>query len=215
MASPPHGKKAETHERIVRAAARAVRQHGYAGVNVADVMKDAGLTHGGFYAHFASREAMLAEALESAGAESLTTLGKATASVPPAEAIEAFVAAYLSDDHVGHAEAGCALAALGSETRRQPAELRRGATRRVKEMADLIARQLPGWAEADGRGDALGVMSSLVGAVVIARIVDDPALSTAIRQAAARFIRAGLAEHASPAAPPARRRKPPAASRRA
>lgn len=215
MANQPHGKKAETHERIVRAAARAVRQHGYAGVSVADVMKDAGLTHGGFYAHFASREAMLAEALECAGQESLATLGKATAKAVPAEALEAFVAAYLSDGHVDHAEAGCALAALGSETRRQPAELRHGATRRVKEMADLIARQLPDWPQAEGRADALGVMSSLVGAVVIARIVDDPAVSAAVREAAARFIRAGLADRENAATPPARRARPPAAPRRA
>jgi len=187
------GKKAETHERIVRAAARAIRQHGYDGVSVADVMQDAGLTHGGFYAHFASREAMLEEALDCGAAEAVASLTRATAKADPAHALDALVSGYLSDAHLDHAETGCTLAALGTETRRQPAEIRKLATRRVKELADLIARQLPHWGESGAHSDALAVMSSLVGAMVIARVVDEPALSTAIRDATARLIRAGLA----------------------
>lgn len=187
------GKKAETHERIVRAAARAIRERGYAGVSVADVMKDAGLTHGGFYAHFASREAMLEEALDQAAAESLANLNRATAKAAPGQALEAVVASYLSDSHVEHAESGCATAALGSETRLQPPEVRKVATRRVKEMADLLARQLPRWGASETHDDALAVMSTLVGALVIARIVDEPELSAAVRRAAAGFIRDGLA----------------------
>ena len=198
------GKKAETHERIVRAAARAIREHGYDGVSVADVMKDAGLTHGGFYAHFASREVMLEEALDCAAADALASLTRTTAKADPAHALEALIAGYLSDAHLDHAEAGCTLAALGSETRRQPAELRKVATRRVKELADLIARQLPNWGEAGAHGDALAVMSSLVGAIVIARVVDEPALATAVRDAAARLIRTGLAGRSASSAPPAR-----------
>jgi TetR/AcrR family transcriptional repressor of nem operon len=193
MKRDPAGKKAETHERIVRAAARAIRKRGYAGVSVADVMKDAGLTHGGFYAHFASREAMLEEALDHAAAESLANLNRATAKAAPGDALEAFVASYLSDSHLEHPESGCTTAALGSETRLQPPEVRKVATRRVKEMADLVARQLPRWGASEAHGDALAVMSTLVGALVIARLVDEPALSAAIREAAAGFIRTGLA----------------------
>src|SRR5258708_20431950 len=70
MSRPPNARKEETHDRIVDAAARAIQRHGYAGVGVADVMKEAGLTHGGFYAHFDSREALLVEALERAGGKS-------------------------------------------------------------------------------------------------------------------------------------------------
>jgi AcrR family transcriptional regulator len=71
MSRTPNSRKEETHERIVDAAGRAIRRQGYAGVAVADVMKDAGLTHGGFYAHFDSRDALLVEALERAGRQSL------------------------------------------------------------------------------------------------------------------------------------------------
>jgi len=189
----PGGKKAETHDRIVRAAARAIRERGYAGVSVADVMKDAGLTHGGFYAHFASREAMLEEALDHAAAESMANMNRATAKAAAGQGLEAYVAAYLSDAHLDHAESGCTTAALGSETRLQPPELRKVATRRVKEMADMVARQLPRWGASETHDDALAVMSTLVGAMVIARMVDEPELSSAIRRAAAGFIRAGIA----------------------
>src|SRR3954471_10244003 len=130
-------KKAETHERILRTAAAAIRRHGYDGVSVADIMKEAGLTHGGFYAHFESREAMLAEALERAGAESLETLSGSVEAAPSREALEALVASYLSERHLASPEAGCTLAALGSETRRQSPAVRRAATRRIKETADL------------------------------------------------------------------------------
>src|SRR5437016_5899781 len=78
----PAKKKEATHERIVEVAARAIRRNGYAGVTVADIMKEAGLTHGGFYAHFASREAMLAEAADRAGAESVATAMNVAAQAP-------------------------------------------------------------------------------------------------------------------------------------
>src|SRR5205814_6246780 len=75
--------KEATHERIVEAAARAIRRTGYDGTGVADIMKEAGLTHGGFYAHFASREAMLAEAADRAGSDSVALMGRIAAAVPP------------------------------------------------------------------------------------------------------------------------------------
>src|SRR5437763_7836428 len=108
-------RKDVTHERIVDAAARAIRRSGYAGTGVADIMKDAGLTHGGFYAHFASREAMLAEAADRAGAEGMAALMHVADAAPPQRALEALVQAYLSAEHVENAETGCAVAALCSE----------------------------------------------------------------------------------------------------
>src|SRR5437763_7637469 len=92
--------KEATHDRIVEAAARAIRRSGYDGTGVADIMKDAGLTHGGFYAHFASREAMLAEAADRAGGESVAMMGRVAATVPPEEALQAMMQAYLSREHV-------------------------------------------------------------------------------------------------------------------
>src|SRR5256885_11713934 len=106
--------KEATHERIVEAAARAIRRSGYDGTGVADIMKDAGLTHGGFYAHFASREAMLAEAADRAGRESVETMARIAATAPPKHALRAMMEAYLSKDHVAGVETGCAAAALGS-----------------------------------------------------------------------------------------------------
>jgi TetR/AcrR family transcriptional repressor of nem operon len=188
MARPPSRKKQETHDRIVRIAAAAIREHGYDGVSVADIMEQAGLTHGGFYAHFASRDAMLAEAIDRAAADSLDQLAKAPDAAPEHEALAAVVSAYLSDAHLVAPRSGCTVAALGSETRRQTPEVRRVATRRVRELADLIARQLPGWGEPGAHEDALGVMSCLVGSLIIARLVDDPALADAVRAAAARTI---------------------------
>ena len=93
--------KEATHDRIVEAAARAIRRSGYNGTGVADIMKDAGLTHGGFYAHFPSREAMLAEAADRAGSESVAMMERIAATSPPPQALQAMMQAYLSKAHVG------------------------------------------------------------------------------------------------------------------
>src|SRR5512132_2182382 len=108
--------KEASHERIVSAAARAIRRSGYDGTGVADIMKEAGLTHGAFYAHFPSREALLAEAAGRACAESAATVAAAVAGAPPDKALASMLRAYLSREHVEHADIGCPLAALGSET---------------------------------------------------------------------------------------------------
>src|SRR5881409_1128953 len=107
------GRKEATHERIVDAAARAIRRSGYNGTGVADIMKDAGLTHGGFYAHFSSREAMLTEAADRAGSESVAMMERIAATAPPQRALQAMMQAYLSKAHVDGVETGCATAALG------------------------------------------------------------------------------------------------------
>src|SRR5262249_58170730 len=98
MSRTPNSRKEDTHERIVEVAARAIRRHGYAGVGVADVMKEAGLTHGGFYAHFDSRDDLLVAAFERAGRESAETLTRALARRAPkgGVAVRAGVGAYLA-----------------------------------------------------------------------------------------------------------------------
>src|SRR5579872_7433327 len=121
------GRKEETHERIVEAAAKAIRRSGYDGTGVADIMKDAGLTHGAFYAHFASREAMLAEAADRAGAESNALAASIIATVPPDQALQALMQVYLSKKHIESIETGCPISALGSEMPRQSPEVRRAA----------------------------------------------------------------------------------------
>lgn len=176
--------KDATHERIVSVAARAIRRSGYSGTGVADIMKEAGLTHGAFYAHFGSREAMLAEAAARACAESAAAAADVVAKLPPGQALGAMLGAYLSKAHVEQVELGCPLAALGSETGRQAPEVRRVATRHIKEMIDLIARQSPDWGQPGAHERAMVTLSTMVGALLLARAVDEPELSDGLCHAA-------------------------------
>ena len=178
------GRKEATHERIVKTASRAIRRAGYDGAGVAEIMKAAGLTHGGFYAHFPSREAMLAEAADSAGAETVAALERVAATVPPEQALGLIIRTYLSRAHLESPETGCAVAALGSEMPRQAPRVRRAATRRIKEMIDLVGRYSPDWGQPGAHQRALATVATAVGALVLARAVDDPKLSDAIREAA-------------------------------
>lgn len=180
--------KEATHERIVSVAARAIRRQGYHGTGVADIMKEAGLTHGAFYAHFGSREAMLAEAAAQACAQSAATVAGVVAGEPASQAMATVLKAYLSRQHAEGIETGCPLAALGSETSRQSPEVRRISTRYVKEMVDLIARQSPQWGQPETHEQALVTLSTMVGALVLARAVDDAALSDSLREAALKHL---------------------------
>jgi len=175
--------KEASHERIVQAAARAIRRSGYDGTGVADIMKEAGLTHGAFYAHFDSREAMLAEAADRAGAESNAFGARVIAAAPAEQAFQALTQAYLSKEHLAGIETGCPVAALGSEMPRQAPEVRRAATRRIKEMIDLVARQSPDWGQPGAHECALVTVATMVGTLMLARAVDDPALSESLRSA--------------------------------
>lgn len=176
--------KEATHARIVTVAARAIRRSGYDGTGVADIMKEAGLTHGAFYSHFASREAMLAEAATQACAESAAVAAEVAAAVPPGAALASMMAAYLSKEHFEHIDEGCPLAALGSETSRQAPEVRRVTTRYIKESIDLIARQSADWGQPAAHERAMVTIATMVGALILSRAVDDPALADAMRDAA-------------------------------
>ena len=150
-------------------------------------MKDAGRTHGGFYAHFASRDALVVEAVDAAAAQSLEALGKAVDGAAP---LGALLDRYLSDRHADAPETGCTLAALGSETRRQAPAVRKVTTRRTKELIELVSRALRGRGKPGTHDDALAVLSCMVGALVVSRAIDDPALAKSIRAAARHFITA-------------------------
>lgn len=176
--------KEASHERILQAAARAIRRSGYDGTGVADIMKEAGLTHGAFYAHFESREAMLAEAADRAGAEANAVAARVIAAVPPEQSLQALMQTYLSKEHLANIETGCPVSALGSEMPRQSPEVRRAATRRIKEMIDLVARQSPDWGQPGCHERALVTVATMVGTLMLARAVDDPALSESLCSAA-------------------------------
>lgn len=177
-------RKELTHTRIVETAAKAIRRSGYSGTGVADIMKQAGLTHGGFYAHFASRDDMLAEAASQAGAETLAFTEQLLANAPQEQRLSTLMHAYLSDEHLTNIEMGCSFAALGSEMHRQAPEVRAASTQRIKQMIGLIEAELSQQASKKPHEEALLVVSTMVGTLMLARAVDDPELSAALRQAA-------------------------------
>lgn len=170
-------KKKLSHERIVEVTSHAIRRSGYDGTGIADIMKQAGLTHGGFYAHFASREALLAEAASHAGASAVALAASVAAAAPSGQGLASIIRAYLSDEHLQNMELGCPIAALGSEMPRQSPEVRQAATRHIKEMVDLVARQSPEWGQPSAHENALFTVAAMVGTLLLARAVDDPKLS--------------------------------------
>ena len=172
-------RKALTHERIVDTASRAIRRAGFQGVGVADIMKEAGLTHGGFYAHFASRDALLAEALVHAGQQSAERIarGNATREAQGASPLRALVEGYLSDRHLSGTENGCAVAALVSEMPRQSPDVRAAAAQRVRGLIQTVERALP---EGMAPGSAAAIASQLVGALQLARALGDNAEGKAL-----------------------------------
>src|SRR5438874_12889550 len=131
---------------------------------------------------------MLAEAADRAGAESVATLTRVAAAAPPQEALPAMIRAYLSKEHVDGVETGCPVAALGSETPRQAPKVRRAATRRIKEMIDVVARHSPDQGAPGAYKRALVTVATMVGALVLARAVDDPKLSKALREASLKHL---------------------------
>lgn len=184
----PTSRKEITHTRIVETAARAIRRSGYDGTGVADIMKEAGLTHGGFYAHFASRDAMLAEAADHAGAETIALVERVFAEVPGEQALQALMNAYLSSEHLANIESGCSLAALGSEMPRQAPEVRKASTCRIKEMIGLIKSKITDQSNAYEK--SLVTLSTMVGTILLARAVEDPELSEDFRQATLKHFNA-------------------------
>jgi TetR/AcrR family transcriptional regulator, transcriptional repressor for nem operon len=180
--------KEASHERIVGAAARAIRRSGYNGTGVSDIMKEAGLTHGAFYAHFESREAMLAEAADRAGAESNSLAASVIAAAPSDQALQALMQVYLSKEHLESIETGCPISALGSEMPRQSPEVRSAATRRIKEVIDLVARQFPDWGQPSAHERALVTVATMVGTLILARAVNDSALSDALCNASLKSL---------------------------
>jgi TetR/AcrR family transcriptional repressor of nem operon len=167
-------RKQLTHERIVETAARALRRTGFYGVGVADIMKQAGLTHGGFYAHFASRDVLLAEALEHAGQDSRQRLQRSIAT-GQARGLSSFcslVEAYLSERHLKAPESGCPVAALASEMPRQADEVREAAAKRVQSLLAAVEATLP---SDHAEGAAAAAASQLVGALQLARALGDNA----------------------------------------
>lgn len=172
--------KAETRQRIMDAAGRLFRRDGIDGVGVDAVMRQAGLTHGGFYGHFPSKEALAAEVCADTLGHSAARWEAARARHGPEQALARIVESYLSDAHLQQSERGCIVPTLGAELARRPGS-RPALTDAVKGMVETLARCLP---RRRARERALAGLSCMVGAVVLARLSSDPALSAEILAAA-------------------------------
>src|SRR5512143_1063871 len=186
MARIAKTRKEETHERIVQAAARAIRRHGYGGVGVAEVMKEAGLTHGGFYAHFKSRDDLIVEALARAGHDSGAAIARAaqTRGGRGVSAFRAFVDSYLSEQHLVSMDTGCPVAALGSDMARQSGTVREASAERVERLIATLRGTLPGAT----RATAAVIAGTLVGSLQLARALGDNAEGRAVLAAARKAL---------------------------
>jgi AcrR family transcriptional regulator len=164
-------KKELSHARIVDVAAKAIRRAGYRGVGVADIMKEAGLTHGGFYAHFDSREALVIEAMAKAGHENIESLTEAIERrmSKGGTRFKALVDTYLHEAHLVRTEDGCVVAALSSEMTRQDDVVREEARRRVAAMIALVQSTLT---DPSDENEASVVTATMVGALQLARTLD-------------------------------------------
>lgn len=160
--------KAETHARIVRKASVLLRERGVHGVGVAELMKEAGLTHGGFYAHFASRDALLVEAVAHAMDRSIGYWRKTTEAEPGQAGLATIVDAYLTPAHRDDPGYGCAIAALGAEIAREGADARRMFAAKLEEMVAVLAAEIEG-ASAPARNAAIATLAQMTGALVLAR----------------------------------------------
>ena len=173
------GHREEVRERIVRVASEALRRGGVSGVSIPALMKRAGLTHGGFYGYFRDRDALVAEAILSAGEE--------TASGVFAEglALDETLQRYLSEGHVAHPEQGCVVAALGTEGERQPAAVKRAFAEVARGLIALVEGKLhPERPKKEASDEALRLAATMVGAVVLARLVGEGNLARRILRVA-------------------------------
>jgi TetR/AcrR family transcriptional repressor of nem operon len=175
--------KAVNHERIVTTASARIRRDGIDGASVAGLMAEAGLTHGGFYRHFESRDELVAEAVESALAHgSRRTI--AAAETGGSTALAAIIDGYLSRLHRDKLETGCAVAALPTDIVRSSPRARAAYSRQVRSYIDSLAGLTP----SGDPDDAHLILAALVGALALARAVDDPALSDELLESTARAL---------------------------
>lgn len=180
----------QNRERVLDVAARLFREKGFDGIGVADLMKTAGLTHGGFYGQFASKEELMAQACERGFVRAEQVWEQVAAQAPDAP-MAAVMRTYLSPQHRDNPGEGCVLAALGSDVARQGPTLRQAITEGTRRMVAQFAALMPGRSKAVQRERALVAYASMVGALVLARAVDDEALSQEIMDAVVATAPAG------------------------
>jgi len=183
---------AETRQHIIETAATEFRGNGIDGTGLAGLMAAAGLTHGGFYKHFESKEQVVEEALTLAiesMVKSMTGSAKRASSASQSNrGLQSIISEYLSADHRDDGAHGCPFVALGSELTRGSDSVREATTIGFLKVVDLIADQLDGTPPAAARKEALWIFSAMVGAVTMARIVTDPDVSASILREARKHL---------------------------
>lgn len=175
MRYPPQ-ETAEKHARILEQASILFRERGFSGVSVSEIMKATGLTHGAFYNHFKSKEDLISKSIEDASTKALHSMREDASS---GQSMAQFVDEYLSEQHRDERGNGCIMAALASEIAREPAA-QRAFTGHVEAMVEGFAEPLAKAKTKNARRHAIHALSSIVGAIVLARAVDDPELSEEI-----------------------------------
>lgn len=177
--------KALNHARIVESASVRFRQDGIDGVGVADLMKGVGMTHGGFYRHFTSRDELVAEAVECAFVEGRDVLARVASQKRPADAFSALVDGYLSASHRDQLSTSCALTTLSSDVARSASAARSAYSKQVEAYVDRIATLVATEKVGERRAGAIAALSLMVGALALARATNDADLSEEILQSAA------------------------------
>jgi len=180
--------KATTHKRIVAIAAKRFREKGVAGVGIAELMKEAGLTVGGFYKHFDSRDDLVAEAVSSAFGTWKRQVDDAASGGPPMTYTK-LIDDYLNEAHRDDPGTGCAYSALAEEISRSDKRTRALASEQIRNDLQLIAGLLPGKNRRAARSRAILTFSALVGALSLARAVSDQALSREILKTVAELLK--------------------------
>ena len=188
--------KKSNHERILRTAAKRLREKGLEAVAIADVMKEVGLTVGGFYKHFDSRDDFVIEALRAA---SWQRPAQQLASGGPSVNLAGLVDDYLSEKHRDRPGSGCLIAALAGDVARSNKQIRNLATERIRSTLDLIAGLLPNKDKESARKQAALIFSAFVGALALSRAVSDAAFSDEILQSVRELLKSiGSADELAP-----------------
>ena len=183
------GQKINTRNRIVEAASLALREKGADGMSVIELMKLAGLTHGGFYSHFESRDALVIEAFALAMDRTVASWLQLAEAKPVDEQFETIAESYLSQHHRDNPAQGCALPVLGADIARSGPKARRIFTTKLEEMIDALTRLLPSEPTRGARQKTIGALATMVGSVVLARAADDNVLSDDILEAGRHALR--------------------------
>jgi TetR/AcrR family transcriptional repressor of nem operon len=183
---PEH--KGEIHRKIVKDASRRVRAEGITGAAVSAVMRDAGLTHGGFYKHFDSKDELLMESLSEAFREMADCLAHSGEQSKPGTAWKAIVKAYLSAEHCDHAESGCPLAAIAPELARADKAMKAPILGELTKYKNRMLPFMPGRRAADKERAFFAIFSTMIGAIEIARMLPEPAMREKVLASAREFL---------------------------